>query len=254
MLAEVLTSAARWSGEQPLLYYLVPAALEDVLQPGQLVAIPYGERLVEGIVWNITQGDASSGLDESIEIRPLHAILDQEPALLPHQRALAEWIAEYYVTPLAQVTSIMLAPGLMQRSQFVLRLSEEFDNGDQPDASLHLRALVGLLRSDGELDITQLKKKLGPTRTKEILKEIKARKLISRDARLSAPKARPRVKRVVRRVPGGNFLEEWRACMSQQLQGDNKSNTEEVEALVTAVLTAPDSSVNGLNVSRSTRT
>ena len=50
MLAEVLTSAAKWSGEQPLLHYLVPPALEHTLQPGQLVAIPYGERLVEGFV------------------------------------------------------------------------------------------------------------------------------------------------------------------------------------------------------------
>src|SRR6266700_2264675 len=217
MLAEVLTSAARWSSEQALLYYLVPPELADTLQAGQLVAIPYGERLVEGIVWHMTQDDASTRLDESIEIRSLQAILDQEPALLAHQRALAEWMAEYYVTPLAQVTSMMLAPGLMQRSQFVLRLSEEFDHDDQQDASLHLRALVGLLRSDGELDIAQLKKMLGPTRAREILKEIKGSKLISRDAQLSPPKARPRVKRIVRLVAHGKFLAEWRTRMSEQL-------------------------------------
>jgi primosomal protein N' (replication factor Y) len=254
MLAEVLTSAARWNSEQPLLHYLVPPELEDTLQAGQLVAIPYGERLVEGIVWRITRDDGNTGLDESIEIRPLHAILDQEPALLPHQRALAEWMAEYYVTPLAQVTSMMLAPGLMQRSQFVLRLSEEFDHNDQPDASLHLRALVGLLRSDGELDIAQLKKMLGPTRAREILKEIKAGKLISRDAQLSMPKARPRVKRIVRLVAHGKFLAEWRTRMSQQLPADNASNTTIVSAVAATVLATSAPSANGTNTTRATRT
>src|SRR2546421_2351192 len=158
VLADVLTSAASWNSEQPLLTYTVPPELQERLCAGQLIAVPYGERLVEGIVWDSQSDDETwYSHGQLSSLRPISAILDHEPALLPHQRALAEWMAEYYVTPLAQVTSMMLAPGLMQRSQFVLRLSEEFDNGDQPDASLHLRALVGLLRSDGELDITQLK-------------------------------------------------------------------------------------------------
>src|SRR5947209_14355713 len=53
VLADVLTSAASWNSEQPLLTYTVPAELQEQLHPGQLVAIPYGERLVEGIVWSI---------------------------------------------------------------------------------------------------------------------------------------------------------------------------------------------------------
>src|SRR5712691_6575377 len=142
MLADVVTSATRWNSEQPLLTYLVPPAMEADLRAGQLVAVPYGERLVEGIVWAIHHDVADTrvgtswmgpidgahpsdeaGLDHPGSLRPLHTILDPEPALLPHQRALASWISEYYVTPLAQVVMTMLTPGLVQRSQYVLRLA-----------------------------------------------------------------------------------------------------------------------------------
>ena len=41
-----------------MLSYTVPAELVAEIQLGQLVAVPYGERMVEGIVW---------GLDEAIQ-------------------------------------------------------------------------------------------------------------------------------------------------------------------------------------------
>ena len=140
MVAYVLTSAASWHNEQPLLTYSVPAELQDSCAPGQLVAIPYGDRLAQGIVWRIASGQEDDVLDVEDEgeykLRPISAILDVEPVLLPHQRALAEWIAEYYVAPLAQTAFMMLPPGLTQRSQVVLHLakSTEVEVGDGSDS------------------------------------------------------------------------------------------------------------------------
>ena len=48
VLADVLTSANAWNSEQPLLTYTVPPELLAELHAGQLVAVPYGDRLVEG--------------------------------------------------------------------------------------------------------------------------------------------------------------------------------------------------------------
>jgi primosomal protein N' (replication factor Y) len=220
VLVDVLTSAARWHVEQPLLTYLVPYELRAELRLGQLVAVPYGERLVEGIIWHIRAHESRADLDDDRELRSLHAILDPEPALLPHQQALAQWISEYYITPLAQSTLIMLVPGLMQRSQFVLRLSEEHYNGHDETAqgtSLQLRALLGLLHSDGELDVERLKKMVGQKRTKEILKEIRDSKLVTREAQLQAPRARARIKRVVRLRAQGAVLQEWRKTLEEQI-------------------------------------
>lgn len=213
MYVSVLTSAASWQKEEPLLTYLAPSELEHMLRPGQLVAVPYGERLVEGIAWRTSEELGGEGEWEEQELRPLSAILDAEPALLPHQRALAEWMCAHYVTPLAQVAFMMLPPGLMQRSQLVLRLSkgeEAEPGGASQEASPRLQALIGLLLAEETVDIERLKKMLGPKRSKEVLKEARSSGLIQREAQLAAPRAKKRMRRVVRLVAEGETLAAWR--------------------------------------------
>src|SRR5271165_3833064 len=101
MLVEVLTSAAAWLETHPLLTYSVPDDMLPTVRAGQLVAIPYGERLVEGIIWNIVEHVSPEDwqqLEPGEPLRPLYTILDEEPALFPYQMTLAQWISDYYVT------------------------------------------------------------------------------------------------------------------------------------------------------------
>ncbi|MBV9691265.1 MAG: primosomal protein N', partial [Ktedonobacteraceae bacterium] len=239
MRVDVLTSAGSWQSEHPLLTYLVPSELQADVRVGQLVAVPYGERLVEGIVWGIqpdedmnreqgtngegtiNQGTMNRAPTGEEVLRPLHAILDAEPALLGHQIALAKWIAEYYVTPLAHVALMMLPPGLMQRSQVVLHLAKD-EYADSPEAraasSLQLRALVGLLLCEGELDVERLKAMLGPKRAKEVLKEALASGLVEREPQLQRPKARVQRKLIVHLIAQGESLENWRQRMEARIQ------------------------------------
>src|SRR5436309_1338348 len=106
MQVEVLTSAASWHSDQPLVTYNVPEALQAEIRPGQLVAVPYSDRLVEGIIWHVLNGSTGDVFDDdesyAVHARTLQTILDPEPALLPHQMELANWISEYYLTPLSQ--------------------------------------------------------------------------------------------------------------------------------------------------------
>ena len=114
---------------------------------------------------NQMDNDTQSATQTQHHIRPISTILDPEPALLAHQRALAEWMAVYYVTPLAQVAVKMLPPGLMQRSKVVLHLinDDELAHRTTQDqqAFTRLHALIGLLLADGELDVERLKEMLG---------------------------------------------------------------------------------------------
>jgi primosomal protein N' (replication factor Y) (superfamily II helicase) len=253
LLANVLTSANAWNNEQSLLTYTIPRELQAELRPGQLVAIPYGDRLVEGIVWNIWEddegGQQKAGQQEAgrppgsplhvsqptpdnqnvgatlavarYSLRPISTILDPEPALLPHQRALAEWMAAYYITPLAQVAVMMLPPGLMQRSKVVLHLINSEDlatNGtqDQPALTRH-RAFIGLLLEDGEIDTERLKEMLGLKLAKEIIQEALSSGIIEREATLHTPTTRVRHRRVVRLIAQGETLESWRQQTRAQL-------------------------------------
>ncbi len=216
LLADVLTPANVWNSEQPLLTYTVPPELQNELQTGQLIAVPYGDRLVEGIVWKIWEDDDNENL------RPISTILDPEPALFPHQRALAEWMAAYYVTPLAQVAVKMLPPGLMQRSKVVLHLINGEDlaiNETQDKQALtRHRALIGLLLADGEIDIERLKEMLGPKKAKEIIQEALSSGIIEREVTLHGPRTRVRHKRIVRLIIQGEMLEAWRMKTRAQLE------------------------------------
>ncbi len=216
LLVHVLTPANAWNNEQPLLTYTVPPELQAELRAGQLVAIPYGDRLVEGIVWNIWEEENDA------DLRPISTILDPEPVLLPYQRALAEWIAGYYVTPLAQVAVKMLPPGLMQRSKVVLHLINTEDQATNMTQDQTLltrnRALIGLLLEDGEIDVERLKEMLGPKLAKEIIQEALSSGMIEREATLHAPTTRARHKRVVRLIAQGERLEAWRQQTRAQLE------------------------------------
>ncbi len=234
MLANILTAAASWHAEHPLLTYLVPEEFQAELCAGQLVAVPYGERLVEGIVWTISGDETDIPMFDSDdgELRPLHSILDLEPALLPHQRALAEWMADYYVTPLAFVALMMLPPGLMQRSQVVLHLVTDEMPAEANEQTLRTKALIGMLLAEGELDVERLKEMLGPKRAKEVLKEALESGLVQRDAQLHAPQAKPRVQRVVRLIAQGEALTAWREHVEGIAQRDL--------AQAAAIVLAPD--------------
>ncbi len=261
MFANVLTSVASWNSEQPLLSYTVPPEIEGELRAGQLVAIPYGDRLVEGIVWSIedvgdveeqnwnekltfgvplerrgqavapTMDETEKRIDHAIvgpacprpsrDLRPISTILDPEPALLAHQRALAAWMAEYYVTPLAQVALMMLPPGLIQRSKVVLHLikSEHMERNEAArPAFSRLQALIGLLLADGELDIQRLREMVGQKHAREVVQEALASGLIEREPQLDAPRTRTRRKRVVRLISQGELLDAWKQQAEALLQ------------------------------------
>src|SRR5438105_2789438 len=171
---------------------------------------------------NQVDNDTQFATQTEHRIRPISNILDPEPALLAHQRSLAEWMAIYYVTPLAQVAVKMLPPGLMQRSKVVLRLINDEDlathSAQDQQALTRLHALIGLLLADGELDVERLKEMLGPKQAKEILQEALSSGLIEREATLHAPTTRVRHKRVVRLVLQGEALEAWRLQSRTQLE------------------------------------
>ena len=61
--ADVLTTAHSWNSEEPLLTYSVPSDMQHELQLGQLIAVPYGDRVVEGIVWRIWEEDSKPQRD-----------------------------------------------------------------------------------------------------------------------------------------------------------------------------------------------
>lgn len=79
-------------------------------QPGQRVLAPFGGRRLPGILVAVRdhpEPDAGT-------LRPLLALLDEQPPIPEDILALADWAARYYHTPIGEVLACALPAGLRQ--------------------------------------------------------------------------------------------------------------------------------------------
>lgn len=102
----VVASATYWS-DKPYTYS-VPAALEESVQPGVRVMVPFGKgnRRCEGIVLSI-------GCEvPARELKPIASVLDASPVLSAEQLKLALWMRERYFCTVYEAARAMLPGGL----------------------------------------------------------------------------------------------------------------------------------------------
>jgi primosomal protein N' (replication factor Y) len=141
MLAEVVVlAAARGLVAQQRCYtYAVPRSLTAKLAPGHLVSVPFGTRLVAGIVWTVEEEPApvvrsSSPANQgepavthqtrdagAVRVREIAALLDEAPLVTTQRRALAAWLADRYNCSLAAAVHLLLPLGLVRHMRVVLR-------------------------------------------------------------------------------------------------------------------------------------
>ncbi|HET7737443.1 MAG TPA: primosomal protein N' [Tepidiformaceae bacterium] len=87
--------------------YAVPDGLE--LVPGQAVFVPFGPRVLQGIVLRLTDRA------EVEAVRPITSIADPAPVLDTPRIALAEWLAANYLAPLWECIALTLPEGYGQK-------------------------------------------------------------------------------------------------------------------------------------------
>jgi primosomal protein N' (replication factor Y) (superfamily II helicase) len=83
--------------------YRVPDGMP--IQPGSIVVAPLGPRQLIGVAWEPERLQTEEVGDN--RLRPLVAVLDVPPIAAPLRR-LAEWTADYYLSPLAAVLRMIL--------------------------------------------------------------------------------------------------------------------------------------------------
>src|SRR5206468_11367912 len=76
--------------------YEVPETLTGRVVPGARVVVPLRRRSVVGIVTELINQSPSAG----IEIKPMAAAPDDEPAISPALLKLGRWMSDYYGAPL----------------------------------------------------------------------------------------------------------------------------------------------------------
>jgi primosomal protein N' (replication factor Y) (superfamily II helicase) len=227
MRAEVLIARGvrEQYGRTPLYTYGVPEHLVARLGLGELVAVPFSERLVAGIVLGI---DVSDELETEVESgeretrREITSRLLPEPLLSSAQLALAEWLADFYAAPLSAAVRLLLPPGLLRSVRPVL-LPTDVDEPPERKPSVPLppddAVVLALLRERGWLAREQVRETLGAQRARVVIRGLLARGLATLGMRAPDTYLQGRSERRVHLIAEAEPLERWRVQARSSLDG-----------------------------------
>lgn len=87
--------------------YAIPAGLD--ISTGQAVWVPFGDKLLQGIVIRLAEYPAVE------ETREIAGVIGEQPVVSAAHAAVASWISEYYLSPLFDAVALMLPPGFERK-------------------------------------------------------------------------------------------------------------------------------------------
>ncbi len=122
--------------------YLVPDNLEEAIEVGQRVRIPFGHRTITGIV---VDTQTTSAIEK---LKPILGIVDIEPLFTPEHLDLSETLSNDYLTPRMRYLNAMLPGALRMRYTRKLVLK---DKASLPQALHHRFANKTTIPVDAEL-------------------------------------------------------------------------------------------------------
>ena len=135
-------------------HYSIPLHLKDRIQPGNLVVVPFGKQIVQGVVLEL--------LDEpEVEkTQPIADLISEETLLSPQQLALAKWLSKNYYAPLSACIQLMIPVGLSRRADILAAINDELpenlgDFGTTQQRLLNLLKKEPLARRADRLRLTQ---------------------------------------------------------------------------------------------------
>ena len=149
-----------------LFTYEVPAELENRVQAGFRVVVPFGKRkYYTGIVRAVHYVKP-----EGYQVKELAAVLDDRPMLYSIQLKFWEWLAQYYLCALGDVYKAALPSGLKLESETVVEYNADFVQ----DTSLTEREqlLLGLLQNKPVQPVSKIEKDSGLHNVLPVIKSL----------------------------------------------------------------------------------
>jgi len=170
--------------------YHLPPELVDSIQPGSLVVVPFGQQTVQGLVLR------SVAEPQVQKTRPVESLLDPQPVLTPPQMALAAWLSEETLAPLALCLHLMLPPGLSQQADTLYSLHTAPPSPAAPLTAFQQK-LIALLQQRGPLRGRQLTAAFPRQDWKKSASTLVRRGVLLARPVLPQPQIRPKTARTV---------------------------------------------------------
>ena len=169
-------------GSRSTFSYAIPPGLN--ISVGQVVWVPFGSRVIQGIVLRLSDEPA---VEETKEIA---GIVADFPLLSPMQIHLAQWISEHYFAPPFDALALMLPPGFERRAITCFQLTDA--QIDLSSLTPEQRQTLSIMRGEKKTSLPELEKAIGKRKARQIADQLLARKLITKTLELEKARVKPK--------------------------------------------------------------
>ena len=191
-------------GSRSTFSYAIPPGLN--VDVGQAVWVPFGSRVIQGIVLQLSD---EPSVEETKEIA---GIVADSVLLSPIQTQLAQWISGYYFAPPFDALALMLPPGFERRAiTYFQPTDSQVDLPLTPEQSQVLR----VIREKRKASLPELEKVIGEREAKQITDQLLAFQLITKTLEAEKPKIMPKVVPYVRLIAGKGEIEPAKARLDK---------------------------------------
>jgi len=164
--------------------YSIPSGLS--IEVGQAVWVPFGDKLLQGIVLELSPYPAVE------ETREITGVIEPRPLLSSPQVLLARWISEYYLSPLFDAVALMLPPGFERKVITFISSPSAAHERDISSLTQEKRDVLELVRKQGRVSLRELEKALGKKKAQTIVSQLVGRGLVVRSYELERVRVRPK--------------------------------------------------------------
>jgi primosomal protein N' (replication factor Y) len=191
-------------GSRSTFSYAIPLGLSTSV--GQAVWVPFGSRIVQGIVLELSDKPA---VEQTKEIAGI--ITDSAP-LSPIQIDLAQWIREHYFAPPFDALSLMLPPGFERRATTCFQVT-----GSQADLPLtpEQRQVLDVISGKTKASLAELQKAVGTRKAGQITDQLLDSQLITRALELEPARIKPKMLPYVELTGDGQEIEAAKARLGK---------------------------------------
>lgn len=169
-------------------HYHVPAEFAGYLHVGHLVEVTFGRQKAQGVILGF---DLRAPVPDT---RPIERLVDRKPVVGERQLALARWLSQAYLAPLADCVRLFVPPGLSRRGDVLV--TPVIDPEAIEAASDTQARLLKLLQRRGPLRGRQIARSLPRRGWQQAVGQLVERGLLLREPVLDPPSVQAKQVRV----------------------------------------------------------
>jgi primosomal protein N' (replication factor Y) len=191
-------------GSRSTFCYAIPTAFN--ISVGQAVWVPFGSRVIQGIVLRLSNEPA---VEETKEIA---AIVTDGHLLSPIQVSLARWITEHYFAPPFDALILMLPPGFEGRAITCFqRTDSQVDLPLMPEE----RQILHTIEGKEKTSLPELENAIGRTKARQITNQLAGRGLITQTLELEETRINPKTVPYIRLTADIEKIEAAKARLNE---------------------------------------